>query len=275
MTTENPYLKYFSPLEMLALAELPEEARVQRLASIMIRKEMPFIYNPTQAGAKLVIAAVGEPRGRKGWLAKKLPEAVLAQQRVRYRRLGVDGRDKHGLMNAQYICEYQPVDLPSGTGSAARDRKRNIRLSRFYRLIGDKLETLLPEIGYPPFRLKNKRTYQAWEIGVPDYYDGGMLTVYTAHERYANGSRWRRKSIAGPPHKFLVWTDGETVKLIRARKGVRNAASAIESLKGAAVRKADKVGDVVRLDIRNEKFLVRNPKRRKWREVPFKRHSRG
>ena len=75
------------PLEIIALQDLPWDARVKRIASLAIRKRFGYLpYKILGKHITPIVNKLSEPRGRKGKLRKELLSEILRQRKVRRSR---------------------------------------------------------------------------------------------------------------------------------------------------------------------------------------------
>jgi len=267
--------KHFSPLEILALADLENEPRLKRMAYLCRKHNMPV---KTLAEAAKVIDRFGEPRGRKTVLKSELRREYLRQARIWGHRSyskrpnsasilsceskGLDG-DITGFDPVAYKCNYFTRNhlqrcaaivayrFHEAMSADRADRKLTNKSVPFYSWCGR-----VEQVAIRWTKICGNNTYMM--IYCPDW-------VYARGRSGEINSRLWKHSF-----RWLFVKQGDMVTSVRIPVSVSTGEGAIERLKSSHVRKAEKRGDIVKIDWERKLFLVRNPKRKKFRELPFK-----
>lgn len=275
--------KRLSALEVLAINDLPEKARIARMAYIARRNGWAW-SEVTHKEVKAIIARFFEPRGRKTVLVKLLRREIRRQCVVSNQR---EWRRQPRYYRCANDRGYDPVGYRMCVEDTGRDgppvtqRWKAVITSRFHTAI-ESLYTARSEALYAgeeaPDPLIPQPGHWYWDGPVPvsrrvmsaaKVNGVYMFTTRPSYIVQSSGANLRAHKV-----RYLVLKDGDLLKAIRvAHKGTSVKAS-IDSLKPAAVLKAEERGDFVKPDWDREVWLVRNPKRKKWREIAFKRYTR-
>lgn len=283
--------KKFSPLEALAISDLPEKARYARMSYLM-RKHRWVTNRPTLKDIKQGIENFYEPRGKKTAMQKILQAEIRRQISIVSQR----SRARH-----HYTCEavdergYDPVAFRECWRNNGREANwAPNTASRWRAVIAARFNG--PVSGLYRARIKARREgtpmpkpliphdgwYWSQNDPCPSVVEGaariGGVYMFTTEPRFVMNGNVR---LFQHTVRYLVLfrpaasDQPELLKAIRIPHGVLKAKYAVDKLKTSLVRKAEKRGDIVQVDWDREVWLVRNPKRKKWRELPFKRHSRN
>lgn len=262
-------MKKLSPLECMALAAMPEKARLARLA-YLCRKDYEYGQPNSLQGARKVLEKIGEPRGAKIRLQRALRDEFAAQRwkeskRCRRREEFYDPRIGSGYRYDDTVYRYDPVSFrycPYHYGEK-ETRVTAIVLCRF----AEHREGLIPA----PAHTASWWTSTAHNYNIKDakISNGDYFMLVKPWQIWKDG-----RSIAGQ-YQWLAYKTKDTVGSVRVPKGVYNIKKAIESLKSSAVKKAEAKGASVAVDWANQAFLVQSPRRQKARSFAFKRHERN
>ena len=265
-------MKKFSPLEVLALNDLPEGPRVARTA-YLCRK---YGWNPrTLQGSKEILENLGEPRGAKTRLKRELRSEFARQLVKAGRRLSAARPYKRSFTHCEAYdpAAFKAYLLRFGCPGPAtkKDRIKAICAARLHRpILGSRTNTASDVLPYWAGH---------WWDGYVDcsaiwdaaFMDGGYFTLIRPSYVRAPGQRTLHYN---HNYRWLVFKVGSLVKAIRVSGRASNMAQALLSLKTSHVKKAEEKGYEVKVDWEREIFIVMSPRRRKPRELPFKKHSR-
>jgi hypothetical protein len=263
------WMTRLSALEVMAFTMLPEKARIARLAYLC--RTQPRIWeSPTSlASAKMVLARIGEPHGKKGKLAKALRQEFDAQssKATIRRQRSYDAYD--GGLGTNWLGQkirYDPVSFrfhQKRVTVRKHDRVKAICLSRFaeYTTFSSQ-QDILPGVTWWNFNVTN------WAVNHAEIRDGSYFIQVKPYS-------WCNSAAAKKRQWLLYKTKGGIVGSVRIpRKIGKSADDAINSLKTSGVKKAEKAGATVEIDWINKAFIVQSLRRKRAKSVPFKRHER-
>ena len=272
--------KTFNALEILALNDLPEAARIKRMAYLIRRHNWVSTYQPRLKDFKAAIEKFHEPRGMKIALQKILKTEVARQTMISQRR----SAKRSFYTRSSYTLRtgaYDPVTFKTALYSYPDPSRRwkMVVMARFGPAFSAnaKARAKARREGRPePERIVPCTTWNfparnhPSEVDAAGKFEGAYLLVSSpGYVKTAAGARSFQHNVG-----FLLVKFGEIVKSIRIPRSADTIPEALASLKTSHVVKAEERGDEVKIDWERELFLVRNPKRSKWRELPFKSHIR-
>ena len=226
-----------------------------KTASLVRKYNIPF---GTQAQARAIFTALGEPHGKKGKLSKALPSIIRKQADVSQCREEARRIDKSDLDG------YEPLNNKERTPF---ERYRRLHIVQFLKtrkpLMAHCKENKLPQ-GWLQTSYHQNNVYGTEKRG--DLY----FMIYRPWWRYTNYSWGRNRT-----HQYLAWTDGKSkAGVVRVKRQGSQVVGGIDSLKNSHVKKAEEKGYRVDTDWENKKFLVHLTRGMKIREYPFKKYSR-
>lgn len=264
-------MKRFSPLEILALNELPERARIGRTVSLARKYQWRI---DTLAQAKRLLERLGEPRGAKTRLTKELAEESYLQEKIRKKRRKQRKVDRSAFTRCS---NYDPIayrDWIDRDNDEDEKRRRIMAICavRIHPYAKGESEILPKWVG------------QWWTGSVTNQaiWDGAFLRPEKGYALLIRPTAvFAQKDMLGDLtqqwcHNFrwLVIKIGGLVKGIRVDPRAQTVAEAIRSLKTAQLKKVEKKGYEIKIDWDKEIFSVKSPRRMEWRDIPFKKHSR-
>lgn len=262
-------MKKLSPLECMALAALPEKARLGRLA-YLCRKDYKYGQPNSLQGARKVLEKIGEPRGDKIRLQRALRDEFNSQRlkeskRWRLKNKSYEAQITPGHYRDETVYRYDPVsfrDCPHHYGEAIT-RITAIVLCRF----AENREGLISAPAHThTWWLPTAHNYN---IRASKISNGEYFMLVKPWRLWKDG-----RSVSGQ-YQWLAWKTKGSVGSVRISKHNSTVEGAIKSLKSAVVMKAEANGATVTVDWENQAFLVRSPRRQKARSIAFKRHERN
>lgn len=264
-------MKKFSPLEILALNDLPEAARLKRTA-YFCRKHG---WDPgTLHKSKGVLEKLGEPRGAKTRLKKALKLEFMRQTAIAKKR---NGRRRANKRSFTGITDYDPVayKLCGGLHDPIRQRTTAVcavRIAQHWKKHKIKRSDIMPD--WAGYWWSDEVDHQSFQDGA--FIEGGYALLI--RPRFVHTVRpdgyvdWGRHYAHN--FKWLLVLAGGVLKSVRVKGQAYPLKEALDSLKTSHVKTAEKKGHDIKIDWDRELFLVKSPSRKKWRELPFKKWER-
>jgi hypothetical protein len=256
------------PLEVLALNSLPWKARIARIAYYCHAGKFGRRVTGHLSGKygkkwiKKVIEVIGEPWGKKGKFAEALAEEFERQREIRLKR----EKAKRSIYSCR-LSDYDP-NIPMYYKWSVEDRVKTIvrrRIGTAYRSGLDMSvrwrRHLLPARNFRDAKLTGGAYFAVFHPGAVKVLDNRTIDGFTWHTSH---------KIA-----YLFYKVGSAAGAVRVSHKARTVESAIASLERAEVSRARKKGYSIRINWEKLCFEVRSPRRRKWREVPFKESKRA
>lgn len=276
--------KKLHALEIFALCAIPYEKRIERIIYMVREGKLGGLdYRCRKIDFRELVDRLGEPRGKKGQMANDLRRERGRQNSLRWNRRRAKESD-----GAVHVDDYDPTGYSKTWqkeihGTVRRTIKRNritaILLKRFKLLPAESYkdedgnwqytETIIPAVGCPRYAF-NLRFTPTMEVLDARFGEVPMFLHRPRCYTTKHAHHWTHN------HQFIIYKVGDADPVaVRVDGRVTRLNAAIESLKAGPVKAAEKKGYEVRIDWANERFLIKSPRRRKGREVPFKSWTRG
>jgi hypothetical protein len=246
------------PLEILALQDLPWDVRVKRLAAMAIAKKFGSLPLTLTAGdITKIMEKIQEPWGRKGRLRKELEAEINRQRTIRNQR---DYRRIKAYSIA--VSAYTP-DFAVYNEWSIDKRRDALALKR----VGNSYKPLDRRVRWSLNRAPNYCV-------VATRLSKDKAFVLAMPNRVWVGHCWSHEE---QNHKvrYLLFKVNGIGSNVRVPISCKTVDEAIQSLKRTSVLTAEKKSYAVEIDWADKCFRVRSPRRKSWREIPFKEAKRS
>jgi len=246
------------PLEIIALQDLPWEARVRRLASLSITGK--FGYLPSALKDKditKIVERVNEPWGKRERLRKELKTEISRQRKIRQER-----KSRHRKLTCCLLRNYS-VDIAMYGGWTREIRRTALvlkRIGKSYKPLDRRINwslSRIPAYGVMDSRLSGNA---AFALAMPSAVWIGHCWSYNEEQHKV---------------RYLLFNVDGVGGNVRVPITCKTVAEAIQALKRTSVLTAEKKSCAVEIDWKNRCFRVKSPRRKSWREIPFKESRKG
>lgn len=245
--------KELHPLEIIALQELPWDVMVKRVASLALRERFGYLpVSPTSRDITKIVNKLNEPRGKKGRLRKELKSEISRQRRIR------NERRKHHRRLTLCMVKGDATNM-IGVSDWDVERRRAIivlkRIGKSYKPLDRKVIWNINRI--PSFNVVDTKLSrcEAFALARPS-------RVWIGHCYSFNEEQHKVR--------YLLFNVGGVGGNARVPVTCKTVDEAVQSLKRTSVLTAEKKSYAVTIDWANRCFRVKSPRRKSWREIPFK-----
>ena len=243
------------PLEALALSELPWEVRVKRVAAMAVRKKFGYLPHALlDRHITPIVEQIREPWGRKGLLRKELKKEIQRQRGVRRKRA-------HHKRGSCSTADYS-IDFAIYHEWSKADRRKALaqkRIGTSYRPLDRKIKWRRGIV--PTWNVRDARVSRNTALMVlePSCVHNGRCFIYDEKNHRV---------------RYLFFKAGDVGGNVRISIDCETVDEAIHWLKRTSVLTAEKKSYAVEIDWEHKCFRVKSPRRKKWREIPFKSATR-
>jgi hypothetical protein len=152
---------------------------------------------------------------------------------------------------------FDPIVEKGRWDNTVGRRARSICLSR----IGKFRKGLMPKVIWWSNRLEN------YSVRASLLKDGNYFLVIKRYPRSLN---------AEDKHTYLAYRCGDAVgyTVLPKKAAIKDVNFALASLEPVSVKAAREKGHDVQIDWANQAFLIKSPRRKKVRSIPWKKHTR-